>query len=335
MVLSAVIRTGERFGAAHVINVLRGTANQKVKSWGHQELSVFGVGKSHTIDDLRWAIQAFVATGLIARSEDSFKTVTVTEKGRAFLKSHETLILNKPKADDFVNTTKGVAAKGSQRNREPDEGSDGELFEKLRFLRRSIAEERSKPAYVIFSDATLWDMADRQPESRASFSHVSGVGSVKLEEFADAFMEVIKAHVKQNGPKKVVNAEPKPRSSVYRTKDSPSQPSSTVHRTKELVEQKLSVRDIARQRGLTDNTIISHIARLVVDGETLDLDHMLPPKSQMEKILSAFRQSGGTQLTPVWELLENRHTYEELALARIGLLQQGAIVLEGDGLALA
>ena len=338
IVLSTVIRTGERFGAAHVINVLQGTGNQKVKSWGHQELSVFGVGKSHTTDELRWAIQAFLATGLIARSEDSFKTVTVTEKGRAFLKTNETLILNKPKAaesDDSENTTKGVAAKGSQRNREPHGGSDRELFEKLRLLRRSIAEERSKPAYVIFSDATLWDMVDRQPVSRGSFSQVSGVGSVKLEEFADAFMEVIEAHVDQNGSKKIVNPDPKPRSSVYRAKDTPSQPSSTVHRTKELVEQKLSVRDIAQQRGLTDNTIINHIARLVVEGETLDLDHLLPSKPQLENILSAFRQSSGTQLTPVWELMENRHTYEELALARIGLLQQGAIILEGDKLSLA
>jgi len=319
MVLSTVIRTGERFGAAHVINVLRGTANKQVSSWGHQELSVFGIGKSHTTDELRWAIQSFLTAGLIARSEDNFRTVTVTETGRAFLKNNETLTLNRPKtvvSDVTQRTSKQPPAKESRCNGRLDEA----LFENLRSLRKSIADERSVPAFVIFSDATLWDMVDRLPQSRESFSRVSGVGSVKLEKFAEDFMGLIKAHTQENGATKT---------------DRAPRPSSTLHRTKELVEQKLAVRDIARHRDLTDNTIINHIARLVMASEVLDLAHLMPPTHQMGEILTAFRQCGGAQLAPVWELLEKRYTFEELALARIGLLQKGLIVRDGDNLVLA
>ena len=92
---------------------------------------------------------------------------------------------------------------------------------------------------------------------------------------------------------------------------------------------------MARHRGLVENTIINHIARLVMAGEELDLSHLMPPTSQVEEIHTAFRESGGVQLAPVCELLEKRYSYEELALARIGLMQKGLINRDGDNLALA
>jgi len=320
MILSAVIRTGERFGAAHVINVLRGKANKQVSSWGHQDLSVFGIAKSHTVDELRGAIQAFLTAGLIARSEDNFRTVTVTDTGRAFLKNNETLTLNRPKtvvADVTQRTSKRAPANGSQNHERLDTG----LFEILRSLRRSIADARGVRPYLIFSDANLWDMVERLPQSRESFSQVSGVGSFKLEEFAEPFVELIKAHSHENG--------------VTKTDNPRLCPSSTLHRTKELVQQKLAVKDMARSRELSENTIINHIARLVMDGEDLDLAYLMPPTHQMKEILTAFRQSGCDQLAPARELLEQRYSYDELGLARIGLLQKGLIIRDGDKLALA
>ena len=92
---------------------------------------------------------------------------------------------------------------------------------------------------------------------------------------------------------------------------------------------------MARHRGLTENTIVNHIAKLVMADEELDLSHLMPPTHQMEEIFRAFRESGGVQLAPVWELLKKRLTYEELAMARIGLLQKGMIVQDGDNMALA
>ena len=189
MLLSAVVRTGQRFGAAHVINVLRGSKSKPVEKWGHHELPLFGVGKQRSESEFQDIVPDLINQGLLAKADGQYAILSVPPKGREFLKSRATLTLTRPIPKlNFTTRTGG------------DGGSyDEELFSELSVLRKRLADEREVPAYVIFGNRSLQDMARKAPRSREEFSRVSGVGSAKLREFGDTFVEEITRYVESKG----------------------------------------------------------------------------------------------------------------------------------------
>ena len=319
-ILSAVIRTGERFGGRHIAQVLLGAATKKVRENGHQDLTVFGIARDSTDEALKQVVNALVTENLLAKNGGSYPTLCVTAAGVAFLKSRETLTLDRPKG--LAENAASFQTDALPPNRD--------LLEKLRALRRSIADQRGVPAYVIFGDASLRQMASHLPQSRESFSRISGVGRVKLEELSEPFLTLIRDYAQSNGLAEVSAAPRRIRN--RRERDSSS---ATLRQTKDLIGLKLSIAEISTLRGLASRTIRGQIERLVRAGEALDLDHLMPPPDRRAKIESAFRQSEDTRLNPVRELLGDSYTYDEIALARIGLMQKGLINRDGDNLALA
>ena len=188
-VLSAVIRTGERFGSVHVIAVLRGSKGERVLKQGHDKLSVHGIAAGHSQDDLRDIIADLNREGLLETSGGEFPTPIVTAKGRDFLRNRQTLTLSR--------RTRRVEETGQSKR---DAGDfDTGLFNELSVLRRSIAEERGVPAYVIFGNRALQDMARRVPRTPGEFSRVSGVGRAKLEDLGGVFLERINAYARERG----------------------------------------------------------------------------------------------------------------------------------------
>ena len=307
-VLSAVIRTGERFGAAHISNVLQGSSTKQVRPWGHDQLTVFGIARDFSKEDLAPMIRALIARGLLAVDGNSRPTLSITPSGRAFLKNREKLTLNRPKVD--VGTS-GIAPSGIF-------DYDLELFEKLRVLRKEISDEQKVPSFVIFGDKSLQQMVYYIPRNQEEFSRISGVGTAKLEHFSEAFLAIINEHggvrptrhdqvVNRNGGGKVWG----------------SGPNMTQLTTKRLTGEGLSVEEIVEARGLSFNTIIGHLEKLVLAGEDLELDHLMPPVEKREKIVAAFKQSEGLLLTAVKEMLGEEYSYEELKLVRLGLIQKG------------
>ena len=200
-----------------------------------------------------------------------------------------------------------------------------DLFQKLRALRKTLADQRGVPAFVIFGDVSLRQMAAHLPQSRESFSQISGVGSVKLEEFSERFLEVIRDHATTNGLVEIADLAP-----GRGTKDRSRRSGSTQDETRKLVSQKHNISDIAELRGVQNRTIVNHIAQLVVRGEALDLAYLMPSPHRLERIQSAFQQAGDTRLTPVRDLLGESYSYDEIALARIGMLQRGLLNFKGD-----
>ncbi len=194
-VLSAVVRTGQRFGAAHVIDVLRGTATEKIERAGHDRLSTFGVGADRGKNEWRSLIRQMVATGFLRLDIGGYGGISMTGKGRGLLQG-ESAFLYRP---DRVRVPSAAPARdgGERRRKEPDGAplstSEAALLEALKALRLRLAGERGVPAYIVFSDRTLIDMARRKPRTEEEFAQVNGVGAAKLAAFAGPFLAAIES----------------------------------------------------------------------------------------------------------------------------------------------
>ena len=314
-ILSGVIRTGQRFGANHVIDVLRGADTKRVGALGHDKLTVYGIVLNFSADELKQLVRSLTERDVLAVNGTDRPTISVTPAGMSFLKGRETLRLTKP------SLTKPNGSNGhGPRDQDLAQACDQELFEKLRALRKRIADERGVPPYVIFRDTVLREMATLLPRDRESFAGISGVGSAKSEQFSGPFLEVIAEHVAniRSWPEEAGNGRKDPRKP--RKLKGP-----TLEETKALLQQGLSIADVSERRGLARSTITGHLERLIMEGEPIDIDYLLPPPERVAKIRSAFLRADSASLAPVRELLGEEFSYDEIRLARLGLRQRGLI----------
>ncbi len=185
--LSAMLRTGERFGVEHLIAVLRGEASERVRQLGHDTIRTFGVGAE--FERIQWRAIFRQMFSLCLASVTEMGSWQVTETGWQVLRGEETVMLRKDALTRRARTrkasrTRAVAGLGPE---------DEELFEALRAKRGELARARGVPAYVIFPDVTLIDIAQRKPQTLDDFAECHGVGAKKLESFAVAFLEVVAA----------------------------------------------------------------------------------------------------------------------------------------------
>ena len=189
-VLSAVARVGQRFGAAHVTSVLRGHASEPVRLRGHDTLSVFGLLKEQSIDEVRGYIDQLIAHDLIQQSGDQYPVLQLTAAGAHLLRDASAV----PDLS-LARQRKPVKGRGPARSRveaESWEGVDRPLFEELRALRLHLARERGVPPYVIFHDATLRELAKHKPTTAEALRHVYGVGERKAADLGAAVLEAIR-----------------------------------------------------------------------------------------------------------------------------------------------
>ena len=187
-ILSAVYESGERFGAAHVIDILRGTETEKVVRAGHNRLPSFGVGAVRRPAEWRSLIRQMVATGILHLDIAGYGGMTITRKGHA-LRRGDGLFLYR---EDTVAST--PATRRRPPNATADSALTGDetaLLGVLKELRLQLARDRGVPAYIVFTDRSLIDMVRRRPRTTAEFADVSGVGAVKLKDFAEPFLAAI------------------------------------------------------------------------------------------------------------------------------------------------
>jgi len=184
--LSAIFRTGQRYGVGHLVDVLLGKDNEKVRSFGHQHLSVFGVGKALSESEWRSLFRQLVARGLADVDHEGYGGLRLNDSCRPLLKGEVKLELRRDLKPQVTAKT-GSKSQASQLVR----GEEREQWEALRALRRKLAEEHGVPPYVIFPDSTLLEMLRSQPTSLAEMARVSGVGARKLERYGEAFLEVL------------------------------------------------------------------------------------------------------------------------------------------------
>ncbi len=189
--LSCVYRINQNFGIGYAVEVLRGMQNVRVRENGHDKISTYGLGRDHSHDYWVSIFRQLIHKGLLFQNITRNSTLQLTEEARPLLRGDVSLELAVPRLD--------TAARASKSDKLSSKNYDKKLFAKLRKLRKSIADQDGLPPYVVFSDATLIDMAEILPTSYGEMLAVNGVGQRKLEKYADPFLDLIQEHLTHHG----------------------------------------------------------------------------------------------------------------------------------------
>ena len=306
-VLSCVaqIRKTSGFGVGlnHVIAVLTGANTEKIRRWGHEQLNAYGSGKNiHSRPEWAAISRELIRLGYLQQITEPFPILEITAQGQRFLQEPQPLMLTKPMSTPERKT----APVGELAH-------DEVLFNRLRQLRKVLADERDIPAYVVFSDVALRQMARDYPTNEREFLQISGVGNRKLQEFGAIFMTAIanhmETHPRQDFPKESNHLPPPTISSRKK------QLGNTVQETLRCFRLGHSVEHIATQRGLVVGTIYGHLEQAIQAGESVDIDRVLTPDQQAQ-IAAAFAQTGLGNLTGAKELLGDLYDYGQLRVFR-------------------
>jgi ATP-dependent DNA helicase RecQ len=298
--LSCIYRIREKSGFSvglnHVAEVLTGADTEKVRKFGHQKLSTYGIGRE--ISRPEWAVigRELIRLGFVKQDAQRFNVLELTSEGRAVLKERAKIQLTKP----MKVPEKRAHAIG-------DIECDEVLFERLRELRKKLADERGVPSYIIFSDVSLRQMARFYPATNAEFTRISGVGQKKLEEFGQRFMMQIAAYLESNPKQSFATASPAA-APLRRTRLN-----DTARETLKLFRAGEGVQSIASKRRLVTGTIYSHLTNAAEAGEDIDLMRLVEP-ADFESIQNAFAKFGLGNLMGVHETLGGRF---ELGLLRL------------------
>jgi len=182
--MSCIYRSGQKFGVGHIIDVLRGSQNLRVKDHGHDKLSTYGLGKDHSHEYWLSIMRQLIHQGVVEQDISRGSSLLLTEKSRPYLKGEQALSLAVPRLGSKHIYEQTVKVNYDKR-----------LFARLKGLRKALAEEHDVPPFVVFSDATLADMAQKTPTSQREMLAVSGVGQTKLQRYGQAFLSVIERHL--------------------------------------------------------------------------------------------------------------------------------------------
>ena len=186
-IMSAIYRTGQCYGAHYVIAVLRGMNNQKIRDQQHDQLSVYGIGKEHSTEYWQSVLRQLIHVGLVRQMIGEYSnTLQLTENAKPILRGEQPLELATPRLSSIVTT--------AMTQKSAVISYDKDLFARLRFLRKQIADKENIPPYIVFNDATLQEMAQYMPTSNIEMLQINGVGSIKLERFGQPFMGLIQEH---------------------------------------------------------------------------------------------------------------------------------------------
>ena len=280
-ICSAVVRLQEKEALGLVIDVLRGSNNQQVFEKGYQHIKTFGAARDISWRDLQQYIIQLLNQGVLE--------IWFHQGGRLLLTSQAKQILFEGKQIKLATLSKQQAK--TKEVKETSAVKTKELFEKLRVLRAVYAKDMGVPAYVIFSDASLKDMEQKKPTTMEGFSKISGVGKAKLEKYAAAFIKIIAKH--QDG-----NATKLP----------------THQKSYDLFQDGLSITQIAHKRGITENTVYTHLIKINEMGTPLDL-HQFINSSEILKIQQAKKVlENPDSLKAYFEHFEEKMPYHKIKL---------------------
>ena len=186
--MSAILRTGERFGTEHLISLLIGEDTEQIAKFNHARLPTFGVGKEKNRNEWRSIFRQLYAAGILSLDITGYGRWTVTDAGRDVLRGKATIQLRQ----DTVTYGKKAARKAAAAAALGDSDDDKDLFRALRVRRSAIAKAEAVPAYVVLPDRSLIDMVSRRPATLAEMAEVHGIGEAKLARYGEDFLEVIR-----------------------------------------------------------------------------------------------------------------------------------------------
>jgi ATP-dependent DNA helicase RecQ len=306
--LSCAYRTGQRFGAYHVIDVLLGKNTERVRRFGHDRLSTFGISHK-SIGEQQWlsVFRQLVTQGFLVVDWENHGALRLADSCRPLLRGEQSLFMRK---DDDTRTERRSTNKTSAVPRGPvhfSSPANEALWQALRALRKHLADAQNVPPYVIVLDTVLIEIVQHRPQNRAELSLIAGIGERKLQQYGDALLALVRQHGHTTDRETfVVNTE--------------SETSSTEEDSLMLYSQGLSVEQIAARRGLKTSTIYNHLARFIAQGklDLLEVTGLSPEEiKQIEMIWRELpEEQRGVALKPLFEALGGRYDYGILRCLR-------------------
>ncbi len=296
-------KSGFDVGVTHIVEILCGAKTEKIRKFGHDQLSTYGIGSEHPRKEWAAIGRDLVRMKYLVQDPDRFNTLSLTPEGLAFLKDEDASL-------ELARALVVEEDKKSQ-HRSGEIECDEELFAVLRTLRKELADDKGVPPYVIFSDVSLRLMAARYPETESQFSLIQGVGEQKLREYAQPFTDAISAFLAVN-PKKEFTV---PAAPAKRPKAARQGKSASMLQTVERFRHGLALEDIAEERGMAISTVCGHIASAIEHGERFDVSSLIGEEERVE-ITAVFREKGCAALGPVKEALDHRFSWEQLKICR-------------------
>jgi ATP-dependent DNA helicase RecQ len=307
--LSCVKRTGERFGAGHVIDVLRGSQAKKIFNFGHERLSTYGIGEDYSKKQWFHLSRQFIQKGLL-NLDMEFGGLRLTAKAWDVLKG-----------DTPVSGVLREETLNDRREKITDREYDRVLFDELRQKRKTLADKANVPPYVIFSDKTLVEMAISFPQTEDALLDIHGVGAVKCEKYSSHFLGIIQEYCQRNA------IEERPRK--IKREQSPSPPSKAPKRyvvIGEAYNSGQSVEKIMADFNIKPITFINHLLKYLQDGNVVRSDGLLTlskiSPDKMPLVIKAFKRLGTEFLKPVFDAFDGDISYDELHAVRLYCLSE-------------
>ncbi|MBV1695575.1 MAG: DNA helicase RecQ [Hyphomicrobiales bacterium] len=287
--LSAVYRTGQRFGMTYVVDVLVGKADDRISRNGHDQISVFGVGKDLRVDDWRAMFRQLLAAGYLTSDDEGHGSLALTEQARPLLRGEQPFLMRRRV---HVERAKAPSREKSPRSGVRLAGQDNVLFSALRALRQQLATDAGLPPFVIFHDRTLLELVEKRPQTREALAAVSGLGERKIARYGDAVLGVVAGHKK------------------HPLLD--NRLSVTINQTLALHLAGKSPDVIASERGLTVSTVYGHFAEAIEAG-LIEASAVLPlDAAEIDEIVATFEQLGtrdSLKLGPAHAALQGRYDF--------------------------
>ncbi|MDP9740756.1 UNVERIFIED_ORG: ATP-dependent DNA helicase RecQ [Bacillus sp. B2I3] len=281
MVLSCMLRMGERFGKTMISQVLTGSRNKKIEEFGFQKLSTYGIINDQTAKDVGDFIDFLTAKQYIEMTGGQFPVLKVTNDGREVLLGQKKVLRKEIKKVSSISADHG-------------------LFEELRQLRKELASTENVPPFIIFSDASLKDMAVKLPRTEEEFLEVKGVGMQKFERFGDAFLQVISQYVQ---------AHPELETNTMVTKETVKRATKPSHlESYRLYQEGKSINEIGALRGLSAISIENHLLKCAEEHLDINWDEIFLEKD-FNLVLETAKQLDSEKLKPLKEALPEHISY--------------------------
>jgi ATP-dependent DNA helicase RecQ len=305
--LSCIVRTRQIFGITYIVDVLRGSRQQKILERGHDQLSTYGIGREWEATQWRQLATQLIQQEYIAQDLEH-GSLKLTEKGSELLRGQA----------QMWGTSIAAAPRTAGYQSAPLPHNPA-LFALLREKRKALADEANVPPYVIFPDRTLLEMATFYPHTAASFGQLSGVGRHKLEKYADLFLPLIQQFCAANGLEEresvavPVTPAPAPVRGIAK--------SERANTAEAMFRAGRSMADISAEIGVKSSTILGYLAEAAQAGRPLPPEHIRTLSAlsaeEQERVLTCFAELGDAALRPIFDALGEAVSFEELHIMRL------------------
>ncbi len=304
--MSCMIKSEESFGAGHVIDILRGSKNQKVLEHEHDQISTYGIGMEWSKDQWTQLSRLLLRQNYISKGE--YGVLVMEDRGHQVLKGNENVFGTMDRTDVAIDGETIVRTSSDVEN-----NYNEELFELLRVKRKELADADDVPPYAIFPDTTLIEMAYYFPQNKDALEALYGVGKVKKEKFGDSFIGIIKTFTAEHD---IMERQKSLQKKIKKT---------TATEKHQIVAEAFnegeSIKLLAEEHGVKEVTILTHLKKYLDEGNDLRLDGLLQASSlsdrQRDQVMKAMDEKSPLMLRPVYDLLNKQIGYDELRIMQL------------------